>query len=133
MPAGRVCRANIEIPKSGNATNRTDIEVLFDSLPEPIDLELDLEPSRPLLDGSRRSSARQHRQSRIGRCEPKQGTPEICADPLMEGIGIALDVPGNRMFLTDFRRLNLLRQKLDAPKKNGCCSTPRAIYRHRVR
>ena len=40
---GRICRANIEIPKGENAANRTDIEVLFDSLPEPIDLELDLE------------------------------------------------------------------------------------------
>src|SRR6202521_5267759 len=40
---GRLFRANIEIPKDENAANRTDIEVLFDGLPEPIDLELDLE------------------------------------------------------------------------------------------
>ena len=40
---GRICRANVEIPKGENAANRTDIEVLFDSLPEPIDLDLDLE------------------------------------------------------------------------------------------
>ena len=36
------CRANIDIPKGENPTNRSDIEVLFDQLPEPIDLELDL-------------------------------------------------------------------------------------------
>jgi hypothetical protein len=28
--------------------------------------------------------------------------PEILITHLMEGIGIALDVPGNRMFVTDF-------------------------------
>ena len=32
----------IEIPAGQSASNRTDIEVLFDGLPEPIDLELDL-------------------------------------------------------------------------------------------
>ena len=40
---GRIFRAGIEIPKGQNASSRTDIEVLYDALPEPIDLELDLE------------------------------------------------------------------------------------------
>jgi hypothetical protein len=39
---GRILRASIEIPKGQTAANRTDIEVLFDYLPEPIDLDLDL-------------------------------------------------------------------------------------------
>ncbi len=35
--------------------------------------------------------------------KPKPGAaPEILLTHLMEGIGIALDVPGNRMFVTDF-------------------------------
>src|SRR5712692_11344808 len=37
---GRIFRANTEVPKGQTAANRTDIEVLFDGLPEPIDLEL---------------------------------------------------------------------------------------------
>src|SRR5258708_6525298 len=37
---GRLFRANIEIPKGETAANRTDIEVFFDRLPEPIDLDL---------------------------------------------------------------------------------------------
>src|SRR5271154_6704077 len=41
--AGTVRRANIDIPKGQTAANRRDIEVLFENLPEPIDLELDLE------------------------------------------------------------------------------------------
>src|SRR5262245_14590877 len=39
---GRIFRANIDIPKGESPTNRSDIEVLFNRLPEPIDLELDL-------------------------------------------------------------------------------------------
>src|SRR6516225_2084016 len=39
---GRLCRANVNIPKGESPANRSDIEVLFDRLPEPIDLELDL-------------------------------------------------------------------------------------------
>ena len=38
---GRIFRAGIEIPKGETAANRSDIEVFFDRLPEPIDLELD--------------------------------------------------------------------------------------------
>ena len=34
--------------------------------------------------------------------DAKPQTPEIVLTHLMEGIGIALDVPGNRMFVTDF-------------------------------
>src|SRR6184192_2668938 len=38
---GRLFRAKIDVPKGETAANRTDIELLFDGLPEPIDLELD--------------------------------------------------------------------------------------------
>ena len=38
---GRLFRANVEIPDGQTAANRSDIEVFFDRLPEPIDLELD--------------------------------------------------------------------------------------------
>src|SRR5713101_7077541 len=40
---GRVCRASLDVPRGEKAADRSDIEVLFDGLPEPIDLELDLE------------------------------------------------------------------------------------------
>src|SRR5213080_2708742 len=39
---GRIFRVKIDIPQGETAANRTDIELLFDGLPEPIDLELDL-------------------------------------------------------------------------------------------
>jgi hypothetical protein len=39
---GRIFRTSTEIPNGQTAANRTDIGVLFDDLPEPIDLDLDL-------------------------------------------------------------------------------------------
>ena len=53
---GRIFRASTEIPKGQSPENRTDVEVLFEGLPEPIDLELDLYKRVLLLDRSWRSS-----------------------------------------------------------------------------
>src|SRR5271168_5051888 len=39
---GRIFRANLEIPKGQTPATRKDIELLYENLPEPIDLELDL-------------------------------------------------------------------------------------------
>jgi hypothetical protein len=96
---GRIFRANIEIPKGESPENRSDIEVLFDQLPEPIDLELDLE-HRVLYWTDRGDPPRGNTVNRAP--IDKKAVPEILVTHLMEGIGIALDVPGNRMFVTDF-------------------------------
>jgi len=96
---GRLCRANIDVPKGESPTNRSDIEVLFDQLPEPIDLELDLE-NRILYWTDRGDPPRGNTVNRTP--IDKKSVPEILIRHLMEGIGIALDVPGNRMFVTDF-------------------------------
>jgi hypothetical protein len=98
---GRVCRANIEIPKGENAANRSDVEVLFDHLPEPIDLELDLD-HRVLYWTDRGDPPRGNTVNRLSiDTKPWPEAPDILLTHLMEGIGIALDVPGDRMFLTD--------------------------------
>src|SRR5246127_3282760 len=96
---GRLCRANIDIPNGQNPANRSDIEVLFDQLPEPIDLELDLN-NRVLYWTDRGDPPRGNTVNRTPIDE--KAVPEILITHLMEGIGIALDVPGNRMFVTDF-------------------------------
>jgi hypothetical protein len=96
---GRIFRANIEIPKGESPANRSDIEVLFDQLPEPIDLELDLK-NRVLYWTDRGDPPRGNTVNRAP--IDKKAKPEILITHLMEGIGIALDVPGNRMFVTDF-------------------------------
>ena len=97
---GRICRANIEIPKGETAAQRTDIEVFYDGLPEPIDLELDLE-NRVLYWTDRGDPPRGNTVNRAS-IDAKPRAPEIVLGHLMEGIGIALDIPGDRMFVTDF-------------------------------
>jgi hypothetical protein len=96
---GRIFRASIDIPKGESATNRSDIEVLFDRLPEPIDLELDL-ANRVLYWTDRGDPPRGNTVNRVP--IDKKAVPEIVITHLMEGIGITLDVPGDRMFVTDF-------------------------------
>jgi hypothetical protein len=96
---GRLCRANIDIPNGRGPANRSDIEVLFDQLPEPIDLELDL-ANRVLYWTDRGDPPRGNTVNRAP--IDKKAASEILITHLMEGIGIALDVPGNRMFVTDF-------------------------------
>lgn len=97
---GRIFRANLEIPTGQTAADRSDIEVFYDGLPEPIDLELDLK-SRILYWTDRGDPPRGNTVNRAS-IDNKPAEPEIVVTHLMEGIGIALDVPGDRMFVTDF-------------------------------
>src|SRR5580698_5021160 len=97
---GLLLRAGLEIPKGETAANRSDIEVFFDHLPEPIDLELDLK-NRVLYWTDRGDPPRGNTLNRAS-IDNKPAEPEIVVNHLMEGIGIALDVPGDRMFVTDF-------------------------------
>ena len=115
---GRIFRANLEIPGGATSANRSDIELLFDALPEPIDLELDLE-NRVLYWTDRGDPPRGNTVNRAPiDTKPKPGDgPEVVVTHLMETIGIALDVPGDRMFLSDFggsiysARLNGLEER----------------------
>jgi len=95
---GRIFRASLDIPVGQNAANRQDITVLFDRLPEPIDLELDLK-NRHLYWTDRGDPPRGNTVNRTS-IDGKL-TQDIVLGNLMEGIGIALDVAGDRMFVTD--------------------------------
>ena len=98
---GRIFRANIEIPKGETAANRSDIEVLLRSACRNRSISSSIcriasstGPTAAILRAATPSIARRSTQSREA--------PEIVLTHLMEGIGIALDVPGDRMFVTDF-------------------------------
>jgi crotonobetainyl-CoA:carnitine CoA-transferase CaiB-like acyl-CoA transferase len=99
---GRIFRTHCEIPKGESAASRSDIEVLFEDLPEPIDLGLD--PIHRVLYWTDRGdppNGNTVNRSPVDAGPERQRAPEIVLTHLMEGIGIALDVPGERMFLTD--------------------------------
>ena len=99
---GRIFRANLEIPKGQGPANRKDIELLFDSLPEPIDLDLDL-VNRMMYWTDRGDPPRGNTVNRaqMDAAIPNRKEPQIVFTHLMEGIGLALDLKGGRMFLTD--------------------------------
>ena len=100
---GRIFRANLKIPKGQSPANRKDIELLYGGLPEPIDLELDL-ANRTIYWTDRGDPPRGNTVNRAP-MDPAQGNgkkePVVIFDHLMEGIGIALDLKGGRMFMTD--------------------------------
>ena len=100
---GRIFRANLEIPKGQGPASREDIEVLFEGLPEPIDLDLDLK-NRIMYWTDRGDPPRGNTVNRapMDAAPGNRKQPEILFTHLMEGIGLALDLKGERMFVTDF-------------------------------
>ena len=100
---GRISRANIEIPTGQTPANRQDIELLYDRLPEPIDLDID-PTTRTLYWTDRGDPPRGNTVNRAPLDAPpgNRAAPEIVFSNLMEGIGLALDLKGGRMFVTDF-------------------------------
>lgn len=113
---GGIFRANLEIPAGQTAATRSDIEVFFDGLPEPIDLELDHE-NRVLYWTDRGDPPRGNTVNRAS-VDNKPAEPEIVVSHLMEGIGIALDIPNDRMFVTDFAG-SIYSAQLDGSNKQN--------------
>ena len=115
---GRIFRASLEMPKGQTAANRTDIEVLFENLPEPIDLELDLR-NRVLYWTDRGDPPRGNTVNRASiDGTGRDRVPEILVTHLMEGIGIALDLRGDRMFMTDLAG-TVYTARLDGSEKRA--------------
>ncbi|MFG2958903.1 3-hydroxyacyl-CoA dehydrogenase [Streptomyces sp. NPDC048291] len=98
---GRILRAGLAPPAGQPPDRRGDVEVLFEGLPEPIDLELDLRAGA-LYWTDRGDPPRGNTVNRAP-LDPPDGrwTSEILLTHLMEGIGIALDPDGGRMYVTD--------------------------------
>ncbi len=99
---GRIFRANLEIPEGQTPANRQDIEVLYNNLPEPIDLDLDL-GNRIMYWTDRGDPPRGNTVNRapMDATNGNRPEPEIVFNHLMEGIGLALDLDNGRMFVTD--------------------------------
>jgi len=111
---GRIFRANIDIPKGQTAANRSDIEVFFDKLPEPIDLDLDL-AKRMLYWTDRGNAPKGNTVSRAPIDKPGKDQ-EILVNDLMEGIGLSLDLKRGRMFFADLGG-SVYSAKLDGSEK----------------
>jgi len=99
---GRIFRAGIDVPPGESADARSDVELVYAGLPEPIDLEID--PAKRILYWTDRGDPpKGNTVNRAPLDEESHGrpAPEIVFTHLMEGIGITLDRAGDRMFMTD--------------------------------
>jgi hypothetical protein len=99
---GKILRVNLELAAGESPSHRSDIEVLFQRLPEPIDIDLDL--TRRMIYWTDRGANIVSRAA----MDPPPGTylhartdQQVIMSELKEAIGIALDVPGDRMYVTD--------------------------------
>ncbi len=99
---GRICRAHTNIPPGQTAADRKDIELLYQDLPEPIDLELDTH-NRMIYWTDRGDPPRGNTVNRapMDASAGARKAPQILVSHLMEGIGLALDRRHGRMFVTD--------------------------------
>lgn len=97
---GRILRAGIDLPAGESADSRSDIDVIFKDLPEPIDLEID-HTTRTLYWTDRGDPPNGNTVNRAPLDGIETAEPEIVATHLMEGIGIAPDPANDRMFVTD--------------------------------
>lgn len=99
---GRIFRTNLAVPQGQTAATRTDIEVLWERLPEPIDLWLDT--TNHFLywtdRGAEPAGNTLNRAPVPARGEPG-GEPEILARSFAEAIGLAVDPDAGRAYVTD--------------------------------
>ena len=98
-PVGFSPTAKKRVNASNLSASATDIETLFDQLPEPIDMDPDL-ANRMMYWSDRGDPPRGNTISRAP-MDPNKGPQQILVGGLKEGIGMALDLKDKRMFYTD--------------------------------
>lgn len=89
-------------------------EILFDKLPEPIDIDLD--PGKRMIYWTDRGDPPRGNTVNRAPMDKSIAEPEIVVSGLKEGIGIALDLKGGRMFVTDLGG-NVYSANLDGSEK----------------
>ncbi|KAI7978650.1 hypothetical protein EIK77_001975 [Talaromyces pinophilus] len=124
---GRIFSANINIPEGQSAISRNDVQCILNDLPEPVDLEID-EQSRSLYWTDRGEIPFGNSLNRL--CLDHFGLPlpnmfdkgyEVISRNLNEAIGLKLDLPHNRIYLTDLGG-NIYRCDADGKQRLRLCS-----------
>lgn len=97
---GRIFSAGLEIPAGETASNRSDIQILAEGLPEPIDLEIDSENA--LLYWTDRGAAPYGNSLNRARLTSEGLTDiQVICVGFSEAIGLALDVAGKIAYVAD--------------------------------
>ncbi|KAK7711383.1 hypothetical protein SLS64_005406 [Diaporthe eres] len=126
---GRVFCASIDMPAGETAESRTDVQLLLDNLPEPIDLEVD--ESNDLLYWTDRGELPLGNSVNRATLDPASGLVakssngkpyEVLVRHLNEAIGLKLDLEAGHMYLTDLGG-SLYRCNLDGSEKQRIYSS----------
>lgn len=108
---GRILRAAIDLPVGETAQNRTDIEVLYEKLPEPIDLEID-GVNGYLYWTDRGAGPLGNTLNRAKLASIGKSKPEVIGSGHQEIIGLAIAPDHDAVFTADLggtiRRFDLL-------------------------
>ena len=97
---GCIFRAPIALPSGFSPDDRPDIEKLLDHLPEPIDLEID--PTSRMLYWTDRGGPPDGNSLNRAKIDSKGLlNPEVLMRGLDEGIGLALDLFGHAVFVSE--------------------------------
>jgi hypothetical protein len=83
---GRILRAPIDIPRGRTASDRGDIETLWDALPEPIDLHLASDGNLVWTDRGAQPRGNTVNRARV---KPQLGYAQVCSRGYHEAIGVA--------------------------------------------
>ncbi len=116
------------LPRQLSMAHR-DIETLFDALPEPIDMDLDL--GKHMMYWTDRGDPPTGNTVSRAPMDPGKAQQEILVRGLKEGIGIALDLKGGRMFYTDLGG-NVYSARLDGSDSKVLLTGQGSPHRHYV-
>ncbi|MFF0778216.1 hypothetical protein [Streptomyces sp. NPDC003720] len=97
---GQILRAGLQLPAGETAESRTDVEVLWSGLPEPIDLHLEGDRLYWTDRGAPPSGNTLNRAHVPSAGTPSE-TPEILANGFDEAIGLAVDSEAGLAYVSD--------------------------------
>jgi DNA-binding beta-propeller fold protein YncE len=111
---GTLRRAHIEIPSGQTSVNRTDIEVLYGSLPEPIDIDIDLTAGNIYwTDRAESSVSRAAIAIPAGVTAASRTDRQILVMNVATAIGVALDLARGKVYYTSGANGPIGRANLD--------------------
>ena len=111
---GRIFRANVEIPTGQTAAARSDIEIFFDKLPEPIDIDVDLGAGEIYwTDRAENSVSRASITIPAGVTAATRTDRQILVMNVATAIGVALDLARGKVYYTSGANGPIGRANLD--------------------
>jgi hypothetical protein len=117
---GSLRRAHLAIPAGQTSVNRTDIEVLYDKLPEPVDIDLDLGAGYIYwTDRADNTISRGPIAIPAGFTAATRTDRQILVMGVATAIGVALDLPRGKVYYTSGANGALGRANLDGTQNEA--------------